>query len=272
MRDGMKMTETKASERTNSPAGLADEPRSKRRNRVERQPDLPTTARGRETRSRLKEAARTVLERIGYRHMRLADVAAEADVPTSLLYHYFTGTAQITAEVLSDLLSELEPKVQERSGQRDAFGAILAANEIMVEAYARSPGLMRCLLHFDEDEAGFSAIYRSRTHNWNLRIARNIASRFPNEAISYPHALIIAYALGGMFDSFLFELYVDRNPELSRQFATVQDVALFLAILWYRCLYLANPPSDQMRGFDFMHAMHAASANLGQFGTGLADQ
>ena len=236
-------------------AGVAPKGPAVRKNSVARNPDLPTTARGREKREQLKAAASRVLERIGYRNMRLADIATEAGVPMSLLYHYFSGTAQITEEVLTDLLAQVTDATIGRLPATDAFGAILLANQTMVQAYSRSPGLMRCLLHFDEDAAGFSKLYRAESHNWNLRVARNILGRFPNQSLEISQTLLIAYALGGMFDSFLFELYVDRNPELAKALPDTERVAIFLAIIWYRSLYLRNPPEKYLAEFSWFQSL-----------------
>jgi TetR/AcrR family transcriptional regulator, ethionamide resistance regulator len=237
-------------------AGIAPSGPNARKNSVADKPSSPSTARGREKREQIKAAAARVLERIGYRNMRLADIAVEAGVPMSLLYHYFSGTAQITDEVLTDLLAQVISEATERrAAAKDAFGAIVTANQTMVEAYARSPGLMRCLLHFDEDAPGFSKLYRAESHNWNLRVARNILGRFPNENLGINHALLMAYALGGMFDSFLFELYVDRNPALTNALPDTNRVATFLAIVWYRSLYLRNPPEEYLVEFEWFKSL-----------------
>jgi TetR/AcrR family transcriptional regulator, ethionamide resistance regulator len=253
---GVTMTKPRSSRRpTNGRAGVAVKGPVARKNSVVRNPDMPTTARGKQKREQLKAAAARVLERIGYRNMRLADIAAEAGVPMSLLYHYFSGTAQVTEEVLTDLLSQVTDATAGRLPAQDAFGAILLANQTMVDAYSRSPGLMRCLLHFDEDAAGFSKLYRAESHNWNLRVARNILGRFPNQSLEISQALMIAYALGGMFDSFLFELYVDRNPELAKALPDTERVAIFLAIIWYRSLYLRNPPEKYLTEFSWFKSL-----------------
>ena len=47
------------------------------------------SARGAAARAKLKRAALTVLERMGYHRMRIADVTAEAGVAQGLFYHYF---------------------------------------------------------------------------------------------------------------------------------------------------------------------------------------
>ena len=72
---------------------------------------------------------------------------------------------------------------------------------------------------------------------------------------------MVAYALGGMLDSFLFEMYVDGNPLLQQAFRGTHEVALFLAILWYRQIYLRNPPTERLGEFQgFVDLCGSASA------------
>ena len=231
-------------------AAVAPLGRKERRNAVSKKPAAPQTQRGNQTRDRLKEAAIRVLERIGYRAMRLSDIAVEAGVNVSLLYHYFSGKADLTHEILVELLDRHRPHDAEVPATNDHFEAIMRANRVVVSTYARAPGLMRCLLHFDEEEAEFSVLYSKVSADWSLRIARDIARRYPGAEMPEEQRLLIAYALGGMIDNFLFELYVDRNPAISSSFKSEEDVARFLAILWYRALYLANPPVEKMEGYE----------------------
>jgi AcrR family transcriptional regulator len=214
---------------------------------VEQKPASPPTERGSKMRDKLKQAAAAVLERVGYRAMRLQDIAKEADVNVSLFYHYFSSKAEITHEVLTELLNQLvERQAQIRPTTHDPFDTLVNANLVTVTAYASTPGLFRCLLHFDEQEAAFSKLYRRVSLDWNRRIAKDIGRRCPGVPLSEAQRLMIAYALGGMVDNFLFEMYVDRNPLLLEEFPNHQDVAVFLAALWYRALYATTPPANKL--------------------------
>lgn len=231
-------------------AAVAPRSRRERRNAVSRKPSSPATERGAKTRDRLKEAAARVLERIGYRAMRLTDIAAEADVNVSLFYHYFTSKADITYEILSELVEPHMPReVETPRPVKDPFDTLVDANLPVVRLYATKPGLMRCLVHLDEEEPNFSALNRRVNATWYRRVARDIAKRCPDAALSERERLLVAYALGGMVDNFLFEMYVDGNPLLLEALPRPEDAAVFLAILWYRALYLRSPPADKLGRF-----------------------
>ena len=85
--------------------------------------------------------------------------------------------------------------------------------------------------------------------DWNRRVARAIAKRCPEAPLSDAQRLMIAYALGGMIDNFLFEMYVDRNPLVVEAFKNTHEVAAFLAILWFRALYCTDPPAEKLGAF-----------------------
>jgi AcrR family transcriptional regulator len=247
--EGVARKPSGSKEKAPSRAAIATVARPVRRNAVVRKPAAPSTKRGSETRERLKEAAARVLERIGYRALRLNDIAAEADVNVSLVYHYFSGKADITSEVLNDVIERLSAEAPRQKGEGDRFETILAANRHLIGLYERTPGLMRCLLHFDEEEAEFSQIYRRLSVDWNRRVARDIARRCGEDAMPEGQRLMVAYALGGMVDDFLFEMYVDRNPLMHAEFPDSEAVARFLAILWFRTLYAANPDGEALGEF-----------------------
>lgn len=220
-----------------------------RRNAVSRKPAAPITKKGASSRERLKEAASRVLERVGYRAMRLNDIAAEADVNVSLFYHYFSSKSEITKEILLDLIEELSGGIPRQRSADDPFDAIFEANRALIALYSRTPGLMRCLMHFDEEEAEFSRLYREVSADWNRKVARDIARRFAEADMPEGQQLMIAHALGGMVDAFLFEMYVDRNALMLAEFKDEDEVARFLAILWFRTLHLANPPEQDLGRF-----------------------
>jgi AcrR family transcriptional regulator len=230
-------------------AAVAAPERNKRKNAVRNTPSAPTTKRGKATRKRLKEAAILVLERHGYRNMRLQDVAEEADLNFSLFYHYFASKAELTYEILSEFVESFVAVDTHNVVRRDPFSAIYAANEIIANVYANSPGMMRCLVHFDEEESKFSDIFRTASLDWHTKIAKSMHKRFPEIPADEQTLLLVAYALGGMVDNFLFERFVDRNPVLVAAFPDPSSAARFLAIIWYRTVYLTNPESDQLGNF-----------------------
>ena len=69
------------------------------------------SARALKRRGLIKQAVAAVLERVGYRAMKVTDVAAEAGIAVGLFYHYFPDLCAATCEVLTDLVDDLSPVV-----------------------------------------------------------------------------------------------------------------------------------------------------------------
>lgn len=218
--------------------------RRKRSNAVKTTPPHPITRRGRATRQRLKDALGKLLQTNTFHEIRLEDITREAGVRVSLFYHYFRSKTDITYEVLADLLAAFREDVAGRPKNDGPLAAIHYANQRMVALCAASPGAMRCLLEVDQAVAPFASMWRELTLDWNRRIAANIRRQVPKAFKTDAEYLSLAYALAGTADSYLFEYFVQKNPILHEAHPTQEEVARFLTILWYRALYLANPPDD----------------------------
>lgn len=232
--------------------GRSRAPRHVRANAVKEKPPKPSTSRGRATRRRLKNAVAVLLRDRTFHELRLEDIAREAGVRVSLFYHYFPSKTEITREVLSDLLDRFREEVAARPRSDNALDAIHYANQRMVSLYGTNPGAMRCLLEASGEAAPFAEMWRELTHGWNERIARSIRKRAPDAFGTDEEYLALAYALSGTADSFLFGYFVQRDEAIRKAYPTEEQVAAFLTTIWYRALYLSNPPDDflgQLSGF-----------------------
>lgn len=210
---------------------------------------LPPTRKGSRTREKLKAAALRALEHKGYRSLRLTDIALEADVNISLVYHYFHDKADLVFEALRDVVNIRQIIEADTNRPHEPFAALYYANKRFADFYQTHPGLIRSLLHFDEENPEFHALYAEINQNWMQHIADNIQKRTTTVNLTSAEAFPIAYALGSMVEKFLFDLYVERNPTLAAEFRDPGDAARFLAILWYRALYLANPAAAELAPF-----------------------
>lgn len=255
---------------TRSRAASSDGPRpaarpvgKRRSNAVQVKPAPPVTRRGRATRQKLKDALNRLLQNRAFHQIRLEDITREAGVRVSLFYHYFPSKIDITQEVLSELLDGFRGDVGTRPRSDDLLAGIHYANQRMVALYSASPGAMRCLFEVHEESAPFASMWRDLTLDWNRRIATNLQRQFPEVFADETSALSLAYALAGMVDNFLIEYFVYRNPALRQAHATEEDVARFLSTLWYRALYLVNPPDaflDGLSGFKSIGSLATRSA------------
>lgn len=219
--------------------------RTRRSNAVLVKPPPPNTSRGRATRERLMSSVADLLKERTYYDIRIEDITGRAGVRAGLFYHYFQSKADVTQEVLQNMLSAYQQEVVSRKSRAGSpLEAIHYANQLMVALYSANPGAMRCLVEVREDGTPFAEMWRALTFDWNRRIASSIARQFPCPGVGEAGFLALAYALSGAVDSFLFEYFVQKTPALRSAYPTDEAVAGFLTTLWYRAVYLKNPPIE----------------------------
>jgi AcrR family transcriptional regulator len=206
-------------------------------------------------REAIKVAIRDVLGRVGYRAMKVTDVAAQAGIAVGLFYHYFPDLKTATCEVLSDFLDEMahtpvpEPK--------DRYDLIFAPTLVVVTAFEEQPGLMRCLVQVADEVPEFKALWNKASTAWTHKVAAGIARQFPDGQLSDAFSRSLAYALGAMVDGLVSEVYVHRNPDARKLLKTPHEVAELLSAIWYRAIYMENPPTANLTLTAPLHGMGA---------------
>jgi AcrR family transcriptional regulator len=199
-------------------------------------------SKGERTRARLKIAAATALEEIGFQACTVAEISRRAGVALGTFYVYFADKSEIAGEILVDFGDALHGDAQKLARGTSNFEAILVTNRIFVKAYQLNPGLLRCHFQLEDHDPAFRAKRRRLRHQWVSRIARSIARRTSAPAGAKNLCLPVSYALESMVFQFLYDVFVKQNPDLSRQAADPDRVAELLSILWYRAVYCENPP------------------------------
>lgn len=224
---------------------------------------VAVTSRGARSRQRIKEACAKVLEREGYRALRVVDVAAEADVPISLLYHYYPDLEALAMDVLQEAVTDMMERLRQSMAQErhqrgtDGFDPLMRATAVLAQQYAERPGIMRSLLQLEDSEPRFAEFYQQVSAAWSRRVAANTQRRFADAGVDPDLHVAVAHTLGGMVDRALFDLYVQPVPELAGNGLEPGRIARFLSIIWYRVVFLANPPGAFMGEFEAMNNLRA---------------
>ena len=199
-------------------------------------------------RNKLKKAAFKVLERSGYHKMRIADVTGEAGVAAGLFYHYFSDLKSLTIEVLSDFIAESKniEVIEKNVPKGDWYERILAHNRLSVSAYAKHPGIMRCLLQMADEDSKFAEILRDNFRQQLSWLVALMPKLFPKAAFSEHQARMIVYTLAGTGEAMLKNYYINKEPELLTEPVNVEEMAELLSVIYYRGLFLENPPLDKL--------------------------
>jgi len=177
--------------------------------------------------------------------LRVADIAAEAGLAHGTFYRYFADRRAAVGALVADFVRFLRDRLAEsRDGPPGSRARVRAATLTYVRLFRDNAGLMRCLMSLDNEGAGFRASFHELNRAWNGRVAAAIAHRRDPVAgaAAVAATLPTAYALGGMIDEFLTQLYLRRDPALAALAGDEAAVADLLTELWCRGAYGSLPP------------------------------
>ncbi len=192
------------------------------------------------TRRRLLAALARLLSKPGVEpgDLRVADITGEAGVALGTFYRYFPERAAALKVLLADFVRFVEARMAgARQGLPGSRARVFSATLAYVRLFRDNQGLMRCLLGLDRESAAWAMNFRTLNRAWNGRVALALAGQDAKRAADY---LPAAYALGGMVDEFLTQLYLRRVASLAKLRRDEGAVAALLADLWWRA---ARPPA-----------------------------
>ena len=207
------------------------------------------SARGARARAKLKAAALVVLEREGYHKMRIADVTREAGVAQGLFYHYFKDLKSLTLEVLTDFTNPASAvgDIEKGVAKGDWYSRIYAHNLLVVNSYAKRPGVMRCLLQMADEDFDFSATLRESYREQLMWLVKLMPTMFPDVRFKKQQALLVVYSLAGIGEGLLREYFINESQTLRTGKLSVQQFAELLSTMFYRALFLEHPPAEQLK-------------------------
>ena len=212
---------------------------------------------GEKARAKLRAAALIIMEDVGYHRMRISDVTREAGVAQGLFYHYYPDLKSLTVEVLENFVSHsLQVEDIEKDVPKgDWYERMLAHNRLVVQAYAKRPGIMRCLLQLADSDEAFSQMLRRnfiRQLGW---LTRQLPKLFPAAALSEHQAMMVVYTLAGTGETILRDYFINREEVLVNKKLSVDDIAELITVMFYRGLFLENPPAEKLNYTNNFHNM-----------------
>ena len=205
--------------------------------------------RGQAARAKLKSAALIVMERTGYHRMRIHDITAEAGVAAGLFYHYFKDLKSLTIEVLEDYIAEARRvDIIERDVPKgDWYARIHAHCELVVDSYARRPGLMRCLLQMADEDEAFAARIREGYQEQLQWLVDVMSKLFPDVKFEPHQAFMLVYTLSSAGEMILRDHFINQDATLLGTKYSKEQLTELLALVFYRGLFLENPPEASLK-------------------------
>lgn len=213
----------------------------------------PRTSRGEAARERIKEAARAVFNRVGYRRARVTDITDEAQVASGLFYRYFTDLRAIAAELASEMLQPflaIETRLDPRAPDR-LFEKLRVHHLIQTGNYLRNPGLMRAWVPLSEDSPEFLA----QTHvDYQRYLEFLLTDRWPDAGeprdTARARVLMLGYAVMGAGEMPMVA-YASWHTKALRPLELAEEaLAEWLALSAYRLLTGRDPDPALLRHRD----------------------
>lgn len=186
------------------------------------------------TRARLLAAlARELGSGLARHDLKVAEVTRSAGLAHGTFYRYFPDMPAAVTALIEEFSVFIEGHLgAARAGaEADARERVKAATLVFVRLFRRNAGLMRCLLGLNPGESAFTRAYRRLNRDWYGRVAGALAREREDGSTAQEH-LPAAFALGGMIDEFLAQIYLRKEPALAHLAAHEERIAGILADLW----------------------------------------
>lgn len=201
-------------------------------------------ARGLRSRDRLKQAARDVLNEKGLASLRVQDITERADVAAGLFYRYFHDLRHIVGEIARDFFRELLKDAPPAAERAHPYDWIYQNHRVLVRGFAANPGILACLFGLAGDYEEFDQIWKENAHRWNLEVAAFLER---NNGMRREAAERMGFVLGAMTEGVIYQSLIRHTADLLKIGSEPEDIAEVISVMWYRVIFLSNPPTDRMR-------------------------
>jgi AcrR family transcriptional regulator len=211
------------------------------RDRLKQAASAPKTAR---TRLRLMMAMAELLEEDGFHALRVADIAARADLAHGTFYRYWPDRHAAVQDLLSDFMAAIRTHRQAALPDSGFHDRLVASNRYYVRVYRANSGLMRCLMQLGNQDAEFARIGQAANLALAARVVRAWERAAPEATATLTSTEKTARALAciAMVEGVLRDLHV--RPGLDPLASLADDaVADLLSACWFRILFGREPPA-----------------------------
>ncbi|WP_026379810.1 TetR/AcrR family transcriptional regulator [Afifella pfennigii] len=174
--------------------------------------------------------------------LKVSGVTRAADLAHGTFYRYFPEMGAALEALVEEFSAFLEARLA--GGLEGAPGSrerVKGTMLLYTRLFAANAGLMRCLIGLGNDSSAFARSYQALNRAWYRRMAaamaRGRAAMGLKSAQEAEDLLPTAYALGGMVDDFLAQLFLRHEPALAALGQDEEAVAELLTDLWWRAAY-----------------------------------
>ena len=168
--------------------------------------------------------------------VRVTDIMRDAGLAHGTFYRYFTDQEAALEELMDGFLLFLaERQAEARMGTAGSPERIHHSIAIYARVFRANTGLMRRLMSTDMLGGASRERFQAFNREWYVRAAEAMSSRRQAEGHASAEGLRLlptAYALGGMVDEFLAQIYIRRDPNLAFLAGNAEAIASTLTQAW----------------------------------------
>ena len=173
--------------------------------------------------------------------LKVADVTKGAGLAHGTFYRYFTDMRLATDTLIEEFSCFVQERIASaREGETGSRARVHGATLIYARLFKRNAGLMRYLIGLSGEATAFAQSYQRLNRDWYGRVAAAIARRRGQETSRHDF-VPAAYALGGMIDEFLTQVYLRKDPALLHLAEQEEKIAEVLTDLWCFGAYGERP-------------------------------
>lgn len=199
--------------------------------------NVPTTKKGRLTRSRILVAAREVFAEDGYVDARMVDIAQRAGLSNGGLYRYFTSKDAVFAALIADLHEDLY-RASGRAAQSfasDPLGALTEANRGYIEKYFANRDVMRAFIEAAGVDDAFRRIWWDMRARHVRRFAAALSRDHGIDEIAGVPATTVTEALACMVEQACYVWFAQEA--MGERSVSVEDATAALSSAWYAAIF-----------------------------------
>lgn len=190
----------------------------------------------------LASMARQLMSGVDRRELKVALVARNAGLAHGTFYRYFSDVRNAMDVLIEEFAKFVRKELSRaRAGEPGTQIRVHATMLVYARLYAENAPLMRCLVDLGTEPSASSASYQKLNRVWYERMARAITQRQAEYGTpatgSQREPLAIAYALGGMVDDFLAQVFLRKEPALAPLADDPDAIAELLTSLWLKAAY-----------------------------------
>ncbi len=192
---------------------------------------------GKRTKAALRVAVCQSADTVDITQLTVANICKAANVSHGTFYIYFPDRAALLADIALLFIDFLQCQMR-KAAQDTMTDPIKAATAIYVGLFEQNPGLMKYLINQLKPHPSAQAAFQKLNREWLDAVVAATERRLTlkGETIAHDELMRRAYALGGMTDQYLINIFLTKDPYMcsfSKDLGAVVDT---LSSLWHKGL------------------------------------